>query len=142
MNPHPHRTTLTATIDARTRILRAVEDQISNKAKHAEAPKLHAELRERPDIPEFEADLRTRTPKDLTNEITRDLGLMSIYGSADKRCTPANLARLQATAAAPQGQAAHPTFAITWPPGRPDDDFSDMPPAIQAILNPTRFRGK
>ena len=128
MNPHPHRTTLTATIDARTRILRAVEDQIGNKAEHAETPKLHAELRERPDTPEFEADLRTRTPENLTNEITRDLGLMSIYGSADKRCTPANLARLQATAAAPQGQAAHPSLAITWLPGRPTDDFSDMPP--------------
>ena len=28
------------------------------------------------------------------------------------------------------------------PPRRPDNDFSDMPPAIQAILNPTRFRGE
>ena len=67
---------------------------------------------------------------------------MSIYGSADKRCTPADLATLQATAAAPQGQAAHPSLAITWPPRRPDDDFSDMPPPSRPPSTPTRFRGK
>ena len=138
----PQATPATDRTAARTRILRAVEDQIGDKAEHAEAPKLHAELRERLDTPEFEADLRSRTPEDLITEITRDLGLQSIYGTAYKRRTPADLALLRATAAAPQGQAATPAFAITWPPRRPADDFSDMPHAIQAILNPTRFRGK
>ena len=112
--PPPHHP-LNATTDARTRILRAVEDQIGNKAEHAKAPKRPAELRERLDTPEFRADLRTRTPADL--------------------------ARLQAAAAAAQRPSRPPLFGHHLPP-RPDNDFSDMPTAIQATLNPTRFRCK
>ena len=77
---------------------------------------------------------------EIIKDIIRDLGFDRICGTHPyKRRTPSDLALLQA--AAPQGQAANPAHTPTWRPFPPNKD-EDLPPILQTILNPTRFRGK
>ena len=103
---HPPKPTQTAT---RARVIRAVEDCIQRETDPPKATRLHAELRERLDTERFDIDVRTRPVEDVINDIIRDLGFDRICGTHPyKRRTPADLALLETTAAAPKGQAANP----------------------------------
>ena len=88
---------------ARKRILRAVEDTIHRAHNQGDAAeRLNAELRERLDAPDLDDDIRSRPIAEIINDISRDLGLLSLPGDhAWPRRTPADLAQLHARAAAP-----------------------------------------
>ena len=105
-NPAQHRTA------ARKRILRAVEDTIGRTANDGpDTPEtLRAELRDRLDAPDLEDDIATRPAADIIQEICRDLGLAAHPGTQPyQRRTPADVARLCASAAAPNTAAQPPT---------------------------------
>ena len=123
-NPARHRTA------ARKRILREVEDSIQRTAPtHGEGPDsadgLTAELRDRLDAPDLDADISSRPVADVIKDICRDLGLGAAPGTRPfKRRTPADLARLHARAAAPT-RANHPG-ASPQPP-RPEAPGPESP---------------
>ncbi|MGI4939481.1 MAG: hypothetical protein ACRYHQ_02730 [Janthinobacterium lividum] len=101
----PDRTT------ARKRIIRAVEDVIQRPPDNDEcddAEILLADLRERMDAPDLEDDIASRPVEDIIKEILRDLGLAALPGSRPwKRRTQADIAALNASAAAPSGPASN-----------------------------------
>ncbi len=93
-------------VAARKRILRETEDSIGRgynpDSDAAEA--LRAELHERLDAPDLDADILTRPVADIITEIRRDLGLDANPGTRPfQRRTPADVALLNARAAAPCG---------------------------------------
>ena len=105
-DPARHRTA------ARKRIIRAVEDLIQRadddgiESDPDSADALHAELHERLDAPDLDADIATRPVPDIIADITRDLGLGLLPGTRPfQRRTPADVALLCARAAAPTSQA-------------------------------------
>jgi hypothetical protein len=104
--PAPDRTT------ARKRILRAVEDVIQRPPDNPEcddAEVLLADLRERMDTPDLDDDIKSRPAEDIIKDILRDLGLAALPGSRPwKRRTPADIAELNARAAAPSGTPHRP----------------------------------
>ncbi len=104
--PAPDRTA------ARTRILRAVEDTLGRQdyddtyrvCDPTEA--LHAELLDRMDAPDLDRDIESRPVDDIIKDILRDLGLAALPGTRPwKRRTPADIAELNARAAAPSRPA-------------------------------------
>ncbi|HEY0204508.1 MAG TPA: hypothetical protein VGC15_10205 [Acetobacteraceae bacterium] len=103
-NPSQDRTT------ARRRIIRAVEDVIQRPPDNDEcddAEVLLADLRERMDAPDLEDDIANRPAEDIIKEILRDLGLAALPGSRPwKRRTQADIAALNASAAAPSSPAS------------------------------------
>ena len=140
--PIPRPSSQTPHTATRARVLRAVEDCIQRETDPPEATRLHAELRERLDTESFDIDIRTRPVEDVIQDIIRDVGFDRICGTHPyKRRTPADLALLETTAAAPKGQAANPAHTPTWRPFPADED-DGLPQILQSILNPTRFRGK
>ena len=121
-NPAQHRTA------ARKRILRAVEDTIGRTANDGpDTPDaLRAELRDRLDAPDLEDDIATRPAADIVQEICRDLGLAAHPGTQPyQRRTPADVARLCATAAAPKATGPHGPASGTAQPPTP------QPPALR-----------
>lgn len=84
---------------ARRQVIRAVEDRIAAEAPER-AESLHAELLERLDAPEFEDDLAEMRWPEVVANTCRDLGLGDVEGL---RRTPAEVAVLNARAAAPAG---------------------------------------
>ena len=112
-DPAQHRTA------ARKRILRAVEDTIARTADEGpDTPEaLRAELRDRLDAPDLEDDIATRPIADIIQEICRDLGLAAHPGTQPyQRRTPADVARLCATAAAPSAASPHAAPGPAQPP--------------------------
>ena len=105
-HPAPDRTA------ARKRILRAVEDTLGRQdyddsyrvCDPTEA--LHAELLDRMDAPDLDRDIASRPIDDIIKDILRDLGLAALPGTRPwKRRTPADIALLNARAAAPSRPA-------------------------------------
>jgi len=105
-HPAPDRTA------ARKRILRAVEDTLGRQdyddsyrvCDPTEA--LHAELLDRMDAPDLDRDIANRPIDDIIKDILRDLGLAALPGTRPwKRRTPADIALLNARAAAPSRPA-------------------------------------
>ncbi len=97
---------------ARKRILRAVEDTLGRQdyddsyrvCDPTEA--LHAELLDRMDAPDLDRDIESRPIDDIIKDILRDLGLAALPGTRPwKRRTPADIAELNARAAAPSRPA-------------------------------------
>jgi len=108
--PAPDRTA--ARTAARKRILRAVEDTLGRQdyddsyrvCDPTEA--LHAELLDRMDAPDLDRDIESRPIDDIIKDILRDLGLAALPGTRPwKRRTPADIAELNARAAAPSRPA-------------------------------------
>ena len=100
-DPARHRTT------ARKQIIRAVEDRIQCPFQDTcggNADTLRAELHERMDAPDLDDELRDRPTADIIQDICRDLGLDAHPGTRPfQRRTPADIAQLNARAAAPCG---------------------------------------
>lgn len=91
---------------ARARLIREVQDTIQTKARPADADALRAELIDRLDSPELDADLLARPVADLIADFLRDLGLAHPPGARPiGRRTPADIAHLNLLAALPPGQA-------------------------------------
>ncbi len=92
---------------ARRRIIRAIEDVIQRPPDNDEcddAEVLLSDFRERMDTPDLDDDIANRPAEDIIKEILRDLGLAALPGSRPwKRRTPADIADLNASAAAPSG---------------------------------------
>ncbi len=93
---------------ARKRILRAVEDTLGRQAYDDSyrvcdpTEVLHAELLDRMDAPDLDRDIESRPIDDIIKDILRDLGLAALPGTRPwKRRTPADIAELNARAAAP-----------------------------------------
>ena len=131
---------------ARAQVIRTVEDRIHRAAHEGDrAESLTAELRDRLDGPDLDADLATRPIADVITEICRDLGLAAPHGDTPwRRRTPADLAELRARAAAPSRAAGTPQTAqpphpprIHQPPAHPG---TPAPPAAAILLHPTRLR--
>jgi len=108
--PAPNHTA--ARTAARKRILRAVEDTLGRQdyddsyrvCDPTEA--LHAELLDRMDAPDLDRDIANRPIDDIIKDILRDLGLAALPGTRPwKRRTPADIAELNARAAAPSRPA-------------------------------------
>ena len=99
----------------RRRIIREVEDSIQRCAPGESGAGLEAELFERLDGPEMDAEIDHRPAAEIIADICRDLGLATPPGAHPwKRRTPADIAALCARAArVPDGFA---------PRGRPDGD--------------------
>ena len=107
---------------ARARLLREVQDAIQTKARPADADALRAELIDRLDAPELDADLLTRPVADLVADFLRDLGLAHPPGARPiGRRTPPDNARRNHHAAQPPRHAAAmaATFPRPEPPRRP-----------------------
>ena len=113
---------------ARARLLREVQDTIQTKARPADADALRAELIDRIDAPELDADLLNRPTADLIAEFLRDLGLAHPPGARPiGRRTPADITRLNLLAALPPGQAK--ALAATFPRPKPPPKPTPPPPA-------------
>ena len=134
---------------ARAQVIRTVEDRIHRSAHEGDrAESLTAELRDRLDGPDLDADLATRPVPDILTEICRDLGLASPLGDTPwRRRTPADLAELRARAAAPSrpGPAAvtpQPTPLTPHPPRIHPSARPGTPalPAATILLQPTSLR--
>ncbi len=106
--PAPNHTPAPDRTAARKRILRAVEDTLGRQdyddsyrdCDPTEA--LHAELLDRMDAPDLDRDIESRPIDDIIKDILRDLGLAALPGTRPwKRRTPADIAELNARAAAP-----------------------------------------
>ncbi len=135
---------------ARKRILRAVEDTIQRKDfddgyANCDSPEvLTAELRERMDAPDLDADITSRPTDDIIKDILRDLGLAALPGSRPwMRRTPADIEQLNARAAAPSRPArctdlepgpgpqdGHPATACQAPDPEPDQHEPGHPSAV------------
>ncbi len=109
-HPAPDRTA--ARTAARTRILRAVEDTLGRQDYDDSyrdcdlTEVLHAELLDRMDAPDLDRDIESRPVDDIIKDILRDLGLAALPGTRPwKRRTPADIAELNARAAAPSRPA-------------------------------------
>ncbi len=111
-HPAPNHTAAPDRTAARTRILRAVEDTLGRQdyddsyrvCDPTEA--LHAELLDRMDAPDLDRDIASRPIDDIIKDILRDLGLAALPGTRPwKRRTPADIAELNARAAAPSRPA-------------------------------------
>jgi len=105
-HPAPDRTA------ARKRILRAVEDTLGRQDYDDSyrvcdpTEVLHAELLDRMDAPDLDRDIANRPIDDIIKDILRDLGLAALPGTRPwKRRTPADIAELNARAAAPSRPA-------------------------------------
>ena len=126
--PAPDRTA------ARKRILRAVEDNIQRPPDNPEcddAEILLSDFRERMDAPDLDDDISRRPVADIIQDILRDLGLAALPGSRPwKRRTPADIAELNARAAAPTS----PASSATCQPGPGPQDGS--PAAAQPAPDP------
>ena len=93
----PARTTRT---QARTELIRRVEDRIQSRHDGPRAESMRAEFAERLDAPDMDDALLRRPVADIIEEICRDLGLETFLGShAYQRRTPGDVARLLARAA-------------------------------------------
>ena len=134
---------------ARTQIIRTVEDRIHRAAHEGDrAESLTAELYDRLDGPDLDADLATRPVAEIITEICRDLGLASPPGDTPwRRRTPADLAELRARAAAPSRAGGAPQPArLSQPPHPPRihpptaRPAIPAPPAAAILLHPTRLR--
>jgi hypothetical protein len=110
--PAPSHTAAPDRTAARKRILRAVEDTLGRQdyddsyrvCDPTEA--LHAELLDRMDAPDLDRDIESRPIDDIIKDILRDLGLAALPGTRPwKRRTPADIALLNARAAAPSRPA-------------------------------------
>jgi len=113
--PAPSHTAAPDRTAARKRILRAVEDTLGRQdyddsyrnCDPTEA--LHAELLDRMDAPDLDRDIESRPIDDIIKDILRDLGLAALPGTRPwKRRTPADIAELNARAAAPSRPAGTP----------------------------------
>ena len=119
---------------ARRRIIRNVEDSIQRCEPGESGERLEAELFERLDGPEMDAEIDHRPAAEIVADICRDLGLATPPGARPwKRRTPADVAALCARAArvwsggaaagpgggAPEGSdpAARPFMLVAWPAG-------------------------
>jgi hypothetical protein len=111
-HPAPNHTPAPDRTAARKRILRAVEDTLGRQdyddsyrnCDPTEA--LHAELLDRMDAPDLDRDIESRPIDDIIKDILRDLGLAALPGTRPwKRRTPADIALLNARAAAPSRPA-------------------------------------
>ena len=111
-HPAPSHTVAPDRTVARKRILRAVEDTLGRQdyddsyrdCDPTEA--LHAELLDRMDAPDLDRDIASRPIDDIIKDILRDLGLAALPGTRPwKRRTPADIAELNARAAAPSRPA-------------------------------------
>jgi len=100
---------------ARKHILRAVEDTLQRQdyddgyrdCDPTEA--LHAELLDRMDAPDLDAEIANRPIDDIIKDILRDLGLAALPGTRPwKRRTPSDIEQLNARAAAPSRPAGTP----------------------------------
>ena len=126
---------------ARQRIIRTVEDAIQRDADEYEAAALNAELDERLDSPDLEDDIAGRPIADIIAEICRDFGLAHVPGNHPwKRRTPADIADLNARAAAPCTQprpvsSAHPNPANRAPPPKPIWAPHDPPERAPATIS-------
>ncbi len=110
--PAPNHTATPDRTAARKRILHAVEDTLGRQdyddsyrvCDPTEA--LHAELLDRMDAPDLDRDIASRPIDDIIKDILRDLGLAALPGTRPwKRRTPADIAQLNARAAAPSRPA-------------------------------------
>jgi len=133
--PAPDRTA--ARTAARKRILRAVEDTLQRQdyddgyrdCDPTEAP--HAELLERMDAPDLDAEIANRPIDDIIKYILRDLGLAALPGTRPwKRRTPSDIEQLNARAAA----ATRPAGTTPREPGAGPQDSS--PGAAQHSPDP------
>ena len=111
-HPAPNHTAAPDRTTARKRILRAVEDTLGRQdyddsyrvCDPTEA--LHAELLDRMDAPDLDAEIANRPIDDIIKDILRDLGLAALPGTRPwKRRTPAAIEQLNARAAAPSRPA-------------------------------------
>jgi hypothetical protein len=114
---------------ARKHILRAVEDTLQRQDYDDSyrdcdpTEVLHAELLDRMDAPDLDADIANRPIDDIIKNILRDLGLAALPGTRPwKRRTPADIAELNARAAAPARQSGAG-------PQEPSSDAGQRPPA-------------
>ncbi len=110
--PAPNQTAAPGRTAARTRILRAVEDTLGRQDYDDSyrvcdpTEVLHAELLDRMDAPDLDRDIESRPIDDIIKDILRDLGLAALPGTRPwKRRTPADIAELNARAAAPSRPA-------------------------------------
>ena len=118
----------------RRRIIRDVEDSIQRCVPGEAGERLEAELFERLDGPEMDAEIDHRPDAEIIADICRDLGLATPPGAHPwKRRTPANIAALCArvarvgsggAGAGPEGgvpdgagPAARPFMLVAWPAG-------------------------
>ena len=115
---------------ARTALIRGVEDAIHVSTRMnpgTDAPTLRAELAERLDDPDLDADLLTRPVADVIEGICRDLGIaMQGRSYVWQRRTPADIAHLRARAEARPG--AQP------PPPQPHQAQDNPPPSFDDLL--------
>ena len=121
----------------RTQILREVEDTIERTAPTRLAS-LRAELLERLDDPDLDDDIARRPVAELIAELIRDLGLASRCGGQPTgRRTPADIAHLQALAAASPGQAVARDAANPTPKTDAKPRPSAKPPTPPEPASPT-----
>jgi hypothetical protein len=118
---------------ARKRILRDVEDAIHrSERRNPDKELLRAELHERLDAPDLDADLLSRPIPEIIAEICRDLGIASAAAGPLpwKRRTPEDLAALCA-AAARHPRSPQPPDA---PPPHPPGPAADRPAEPERIF--------
>ena len=135
-------------VAARRRIIREVEDAIQRTSDPTDAATLQAELRDRLDTPDLDADITTRPVADIITELCRDLGLAALPGARPwKRRTPDDISQLHAHAAAPtplRQPAAAPQHPRRDAPKRPPDPQPDkrapmpraQPGSLHAAIGP------
>ncbi len=119
--PAPARTPARTRTAARRHIIRKVENAIRSDDRLGPAAKqrLEIELLERLDGPDIEEDLLDGPLDTIIEDLCRDLGLGLLGGMPSARRTPADIALLNARAAAPAIKAQPPDPA---PPDRPLPD--------------------
>lgn len=96
---HPARSAQSRRTAARKQVIRAIDDEIHANAQRratpeaaADASALRAELCERLDAPEFDADLLDRPIPELITEMRRDLGLAGSPATWPRRTLPVHRA--------------------------------------------------
>ncbi len=123
---------------AAERILRAVEDTLGRQdyddsyrvCDPTEA--LHAELLDRMDAPDLDRYIESRPIDDIIKDILRDLGLAALPGTRPwKRRTPADIAELNARAAAPSRPAGTTPRAPGAEPQPPSPGAAQLSPDPQ-----------
>jgi hypothetical protein len=120
---------------SRRRIIRAVEDTIDREPRRPDKDHLRAELAERLEGPDLDADILHRPIPEIIAEICRDLALGVMPGQHLHRRTPSDIAALCARAARPPAPPITLAPPAPSPPaGDPAADRPDAPERLYRLI--------